>query len=176
MHRLRILMVMLLAVALLGLSGVWAATATTSGETTVYWNAVCWIGLAVHPDVNLGTIDASAFATGYLESTGNAVTVHTNCVSGYTLESEAIATTTPTGFTGNILADFYWWVNGVTGPNLDFVQNSETNFTALNTKELVARSLHPATHHFDMGYKYYIDTDDIPGNYSVTIRYTVTSL
>lgn len=159
---------------LLIIGGAWAAS--ENGDTTVYWSASCWIKLSVHGDVDLGTIDAITFATGYLESTGNEVVVQSNCVAGYTLKSEAIATTTPSSFAGDILADFYWWVDSYTGPLLISVQNSETNFTALNVQETVASSSNPATHHFDMGYKYYIDTDDIHGDYSVTIRYTATSL
>jgi len=169
-----------LAVALATLVTLGGLAQSEQGTTVVYWSAVCWIRLNVHPDVNLGTIDATSFDVGYLEKGGGPVSVRTNC-KGYTLNAEATDVSFPTGFDGGIgdgtaaiLQDFYWKVATVTG-NPYNVQDTYTNFTALNTPKLVGEADNPATHAFGMQYKYMIDIYDIPGDYSVTIRYTATA-
>ena len=166
------------ALLLLGLfvvGGIQAAT--ESGETEVYWDAVCWISFTVHSPIYLGTIDATAYATGYLEYIGpdGEMFIRTNCADGYTLEGEAIGLTVPDGFVGDVLADFRWWVAKYDIQGVDFVQETEAAYPGLNQKVLVASSTTPGNDIVVMAYKYYVDVDDIPGKYAVQIRYTVTS-
>jgi len=175
MRAFRLLIASLLLLGLLVAGG--SRAATESGETEVYWEAICWISFTVHPPISLGTIDAAAYSTGYLEYIGpdGEMLIHTNCADGYTLEGEAIGLTVPEGFVGDVLADFRWWVAKYDIHGVDFVQETETAFPGLNQKVLVASSTSQGSDVVVMAYKYYIDIDDIPGRYAVQIRYTVTS-
>jgi hypothetical protein len=149
-----------------------------SDDTVVFWRVrECWIKLSVHPDVDMGEAD---FSIGYLESTGNPVRVITNC-PGWKLFVEATDTTSPPEFTGapdddppGVLGDFNWRAGSCTPP-AENAQPTYTTFPGLDERMGVASSGVPATSTCFMDYKYELDVYDIPGDYSVTLLYTVTS-
>jgi hypothetical protein len=163
----------LAALATLALWGTISLGAGDGGRTTVYWNANCWITLDVHGDVFLGTITGPDQV---LEDTeGNIVFLRTNCHNGYVLAVQAVEATTPPGFEGNILADFAWKVARVEG-NVSGYQGSYVSFPGFHQEMKVGTGEKPGAAHFHMAYKYTSDEQDIPGDYSITLEYTATSL
>ncbi|MGQ9477433.1 MAG: hypothetical protein ACUVRH_02965 [Candidatus Bipolaricaulia bacterium] len=163
----------LAALAIAALWGTISLGAGAGGKTRVYWNANCWITLDVHQDVFLGTITGPGQV---LEDTeGNVVSLKTNCHNGYLLAVQAIEATTPPGFAGDILADFAWKVAKVEG-NVSDYQGSYVSFPGFNKKMKVGYGEKPGAAFFHMAYKYTSDEQDIPGDYSITLEYTATSL
>jgi len=137
----------------------------------VYWNIDgCWIVLGVHGDVDLGTVSGPWDEGDYIQDTdGNRILVITNCHDWKLSVSRAWDP--PSGYSGDGLTDFYAWVvddNGAShsvAPGWDSPNNGEGD---------IAKGL-PGLHWFDMGYRYVLDYDDIPGTYTVTLTYTVTT-
>ncbi|KUK26178.1 MAG: hypothetical protein XD60_1673 [Acetothermia bacterium 64_32] len=159
---------LLLGVLVFGPAGI-AAEAQQSAE--VFWSIEgCWITLEVHDDVDLGTVSGPWEPGEYIEDTdGNRIEIVTNCEDWVLEVSRDWAP--PSGYSGDGLEDFYIWfvdhggddhsiANGWDDPN-----NGEGD---------IAKGL-PGTHWFDMGYRYVLDYDDIPGTYTVTLTYTVTA-
>jgi len=155
------------------LPGTWAREEGQSGQTEVSWSVNgCWLSLKVHGDVDLGTITAPGQV---LEDTsGNEVSLRTNCTNGYVLAVQAADAFIPAGFEGDILADFAWKVVKVSG-NVNEYQDTYTTFSNFGEELKVGASERPGVAHFQMAYRYISDDEDIPGDYSITLLYTATS-
>lgn len=164
-------LVVLGATLLLGTASLtWAAE--EAEDTHVFWTiGECWIALTVHGDVDLGTVTGVFSEGDTIEDTDyNRIQVKTNCMT-WTLVVTREWTSAPVGYAGDELVDFYQWVVNQGGnPNHTIVMS-----TATNEGGTVATGEKPGEHWFDMGYRYVLDLDDIPGDYTVTLTYTVTS-
>ena len=161
-------LLLLVGVLLLGSVGL---AAQVQESTDVFWTIEgCWITLKVHDDVDLGSISGPWSEGDYTEDTdGNRIEILTNC-SDWML-SLARDWDPPSGYSGDGLADFYtWFVDNGGGyhsiaDGWDKPNNGEGD---------IAKGL-PGLHWFEMGYRYVLDYDDIPGDYKVTLTYTVTT-
>lgn len=136
-------------------------------DVTISWNALTWLVLAVHGSVDLGTIDASIYDIEHgfssLESFGNNLFVISNSPSGWELSLGVASTLVPPGFPGDLLSDLYWRVDG----------GAYRAATGLDTTPvLVASRATAGSAVFSFDFRYQVDTDDIPGDYAVTLRYT----
>ncbi|MFP4507775.1 MAG: hypothetical protein ACLFO4_02785 [Candidatus Acetothermia bacterium] len=152
--------------------------APVDDTTIVYWNVgECWVDFAAHSDVNLG------IATGMdevLEVTGNQMSVRTNCkgvdVTVEALDPSTSNTTTPNGFTGDILEDFEWMA--ATGSNnftLAANAGSYGSFSGFDNPQNVGSTSNAATFNFTADYRYTTDFEDVPGDYKVELEYTVST-
>ncbi|MFQ5795516.1 MAG: hypothetical protein ACE5JP_10770 [Candidatus Bipolaricaulia bacterium] len=172
--------------------GVWAVTGGNNGAAVngtvgplsdgtpvVSWSAYTWAQIAVHGAVALGTIDDTTAYTGAtpsgggafgnLESLTNNVFVITNDPDGWVLQISVTGTSTPLGFTGDLLGDFQWRETPITAGTYA----AATGLDLLPATVDTTAAAGSAVYGFD--YKYNIDINDIPGNYSVTVQYTVTT-
>lgn len=169
MKRLIVVTLLLAGVVLIGAL---AKDESGSGEATVSWEVNgCWVQLAVHSDVYLGTFTGPGET---LESTGNELKVSTNCTDGYVLDVQATDAKTPPEFTGDILEDFEWKVERAWG-NVDEYQGAYTKFPGFNERMKVGVASKPGAAHYSMAYRYTSDSEDVPGSYSITLVYTATS-
>jgi len=130
------------------------------------WRTLSWLVIAAHGSIGLGTIDSTIFDIrdrfASLESFGNQVFVISNSPWELTLGVAEILT--PPGFRGDLLANFYWQVDG--GP---FHSASGLDRAPVRVVSQTAGS-----RVFSFNFRYQVSTDDIPGDYAVTLRYTAT--
>ncbi|MFQ5795517.1 MAG: hypothetical protein ACE5JP_10775 [Candidatus Bipolaricaulia bacterium] len=148
---------------------------TISDTVTLSWDTYTWAQIAIHGAISLGIIDETIYSGATpggggsfqaLESTANNVFIITNDPDGWTLQIEMTAKTEPVGFTGDLLADFQWRGGD---------QAIYTSFAALSTPMTVATTTSQGSQVYNIDYRYTGDTDDIPGNYSDTLQFTVTT-
>ena len=139
-------------------------------DVSLSWNALTWLVLAVHDPVDLGTIDSAIFDIDHgfssLESFGNQVFVISNSPNGWEVVLGVASTSAPPGFQGDLLADLYWRIDEGTyhsAIGLDMAPVLVASRPAAGSAVLT----------FD--FRYQVDTDDIPGAYTVTLRYTATA-
>ena len=161
-------LLLLVGVLLLGSVGL---AAQVQESTDVFWTIEgCWITLKVHDDVDLGTISGPWNEGDYIEDTErNRIEIRTNC-SDWML-SLARDWDPPSGYTGDGLTDFYTWFVDHSGAYHSIASGWDS---PNNGEGDIAKGL-PGLHRFDMGYRYVLDYDDIPGTYTVTLTYTVTA-
>jgi len=159
---------------------------TVSDDTDIYWNIeTCWVCLHVHGNIDLGSAQEQDKV---LEATGNKVGMCTNCAGGVDLVVEPTAVldpydTTGTTFDGNLpngasVFDHFMWKASGSTTNFTVASGagSYQGFSALNDEKNVGSTGGPA--HFagvEIDYKYTTDSNDVPGNYSVTLLYTATA-
>lgn len=142
-------------------------------STHVSWTINgCWITLEVHGEVNLGTVSGPWNAGDYIEDTdGNRIEIKTNCSSWVlTLSSRDWAPPSGYPYPGDGLADFYTRVVK-DGGNHSIDDGWKVPNNGVGDIATGGRG----HHWFYMGYRYVLDYDDIPGNYTVTLTYTVTA-
>ena len=156
---------------LLLLGGLLLGTAGFAVEksTDVYWTiGDYWITLTVHDDVDLGTVPGPWEESEYIieDTDGNEIRVRTNCLR-WTL-SVSREWEPPVGYSGDGLRDFYTWVVDHGGDH-----SVAPGWDSPNNGEGAIAKGKPGLHWFDMGYRYELDYDDIPGTYTVTLTYTV---
>ncbi|MBS3789111.1 hypothetical protein KGY79_13075 [Candidatus Bipolaricaulota bacterium] len=151
--------------------------APVDDTTIVNWTiGGCWVDFSVHADVDLGVTTGTDEV---LEETGNQMTVKTNC-RGVDVEVEAVeaGTSTPAGFTGNLLEDFEWRAETSSAVfTLDGSAGSYGNFTSFGSgsSQLVGSTPNAANFTFTTDYRYTTDFEDVPGNYQVELMYTVSA-
>ena len=166
MKRLLAVTLLVAAILIVGL-GAWAES--DNGTVSATWNVVNWIVLYI-PDadmsVNLGTDVGSSY---YHPDTGtwdpvtdgknhNAYVI-TNDPHGYTLIVSADAGSTPAD-----LSRFQ-----IKGGDL-------TSWHSLDTTQTLKTTSAAAIDHIDnIYYQYLVNETDAPGDYTVTITYTVTT-
>jgi hypothetical protein len=149
---------------------------SVSNTVTVAWEIEgCWIALCVVPDfIYLGRT-SPFFNPGdvLVDDDNNRISVITNCHTNIQLIADVQTTAYPPGFPGGksaLLSDFYVmyqrWHHGS-------VLVSWT--PASNLPVMIDTWSGPGAKHFNAGYKYVLDLNDIPGNYAVTIMYTATA-
>lgn len=83
---------------------------TVSQDVTITWTVQTWIVIAVYGSIDLGTgalYDVSMGKMALLESDDNPMFLIGNPPHGWQLQQEVTAITTPPGFTGDLLSDFY---------------------------------------------------------------------
>jgi len=144
--------------------------------TGLIWRAESWIVLAVHDSVNLGAIDQSLVqvdAKGNvsfknLKMIDNPLFVISNASRGWSLDVKVADTTAPSGFSGDLLQDFSWhWRR----------ENEKEKYRSGKKLAVVAINMDkasgPASRIYTMDYEYNVDVDDIEGNYSITLVYSV---
>ena len=144
---------------------------TVSQDVTITWTVQAWIVVAAHGAIDLGTVTGALYdvRTGKLaplESDDNPVFVIGNPPSGWQLQLEVTAITTPPGFSGDLLTNFYWRVD-----NGAFHSAAGLNTTPVT---LVSRA-GPGGETHRISYRYQPDTADRAGTYGITLRYTVTT-
>jgi len=145
--------------------------------TGLIWQAESWIVLAVHNSVNLGAIDQSLVevdARGNisfksLKKTDNYLFVISNACRGWSLNVKATDITVPSGFSGNLLEDFngYWREKGK-----EEKSRPGKKFGAVPIN--IDKTLGPGSHIYTIDYEYNVDADDIEGNYSIALVYSVS--
>jgi hypothetical protein len=171
-----------LVVGLFGLSFAVDAQAGQSNSPVVSWNngSSCWITFNGHSDLDLSNGSSAPYSPNtVLDSSGNSMSVNNNCKDGVSVEVKATSTSTPDGFPNeaSVLDDFEWKVSTGNSPKFSLASgaSSYSTFSALNSATSVGSSSNPAQFSFSASYQYTIDNQDVAGDYSVTLQYTVSS-
>lgn len=171
-----------LVVGLVGFAFV-ADTRAANDNARASWSngseGACRIGFSGHADVNLTPTggESAPYSFGaVLENTGNAMSVKNNCKDGVIVEVKVASVNTPSDFTGDVLTDFEWKASS-SHPKFDLAGDAGTYgvFQEVGTASSVGSSSNPANFSFSTSYRYTIDSQDIGGNYSVNLKYTVSS-
>ena len=185
MRKLSLLSTMLVIGLVVGLAGsaFVVDTIAANDNTSASWNngssGTCRIDFTAHAGVDLnptgGETAPYSFGT-VLENTGNTMSVNNNCKNGVAVEVKVASVTTPTDFDGNVLDDFQWKAS-TSHPKFELAANAGTygDFTDIGTASSVGSSSNPASFSFSTSYRYTIDNQDIGGDYSVNLEYTVSS-
>ena len=167
-----ILLLALAAVMTIGLVG-FADTAVDSGPTplsaslspVVSWNVVNWIILYIPDDdmaVNLGTIDGSLYDPEH----GTWTPLTSSSKNAYVIANVGYTLTLSAASTGTESADLTRFQ--VKGGDL-------TSFASLDSDQTMKTGNPGITHISDIQYQYVPSFDDAPGDYAVTVTYTVTA-
>lgn len=186
----RLFVLSLVAVLSVGLLSVGAfaqvntqGTDDESATTEVFWNyqgvVQCQVGLSVHSNVNLGTIETvDSTTTSGLEQ----VDTEGNCA--YTVNVEEYSINSPIT-NSNVWDDFYIRLDGYSGPNLTDQTSSHNNWKRFNRDSNGSEwdfgkytgndfgDLQSAT--WNMRYRYNTDAQDENGEYRIYLRYTVST-
>jgi len=181
---LSILLVVGLVVGSLSMSFAYV-TEAANGNSQVTWNngsscRIIFNGLD-SPELTDGTSEPPYESGKVLDSTENRMNVITNCPNGVSVDLQATSVSTPTGFPSgaSLLDDFQWQISSAsTGrPFSSFTvsMSGYNSFSSLDSNNTVGSSGGPGVFQFSADYKYTIDNQDVPGNYSITLQYTVTS-
>jgi hypothetical protein len=148
----------------------WGTLYSVNQDVLLSFKADTWMVLSVHDSVDLGTIDGSLYDIDHgfssLESQDNGVFVIGNSPAGWELTLGVASTSAPLGFQGDLLADLYWRTD----------EGAYHAASGLDTSPVLIASQPTAgraTHSVD--YRYQVDTGDIPGDYTVRLRYTAVS-
>ena len=186
MKRLFVLsLVGILSVGLLSL-GAFAQVNTTgedemSDSTIVYWTysgvVQCQVNLNVHGNVNLGEIE-----TVDTTMTSNTATVTTESNCPYELTVNAIGASTPSGIANNNMIDDFAlqlanWSGSISSADL----TSWDSWSQVNGGEKLVGSWDGnetgdmSSASWDMRYRYTTDPQDVNGDYSVELQYTVSN-
>lgn len=155
----------------------------TTGSSNVVWGEAgqqCNLQLKLnqHSDtVDLGThwIPGDILSSTYTNGAQNEVRVITNCADGYTLTVEKQSVTTPAGFNSSVPEDFSVKVGDSTHSAGDGPSSTLTTWKSLTSVRDIADDENAGNTTFFMDYQYETDIQDIPGSYSITLLYTVTS-
>ena len=186
MRKLSLLSTMLVIGLVVGLAGsaFVVDTIAANDNTSASWNngsaGTCRIDFTAHSGVDLnpsgGESAPYSFGT-VLENTGNTMSVNNNCKDGVAVEVKVASVTTPTGFSGDVLEDFEWKASSNNSNKFELAENAGTYgvFTDTGTASSVGSSSNPASFSFSTSYRYTIDNQDIGGDYSVNLQYTVSS-
>lgn len=164
----RFFIVFLPAILMIAL-GVIVNAESVDDTATIAFNVTPYLTLTVHAGVDLGTISS---ATSVLESTDNPVEVISSVP--YTLTVEVQNVTAPAGHPdvhgdyANFLKDFYV-KGGALATYTFFTKKGDAG------KVTVADTSTGGDNTYQMSYKYEADVNDIPGAYSITLKYTVTT-
>ncbi|MEA1904852.1 MAG: hypothetical protein U9M97_03105 [Candidatus Hadarchaeota archaeon] len=170
------LVTMLVGLLTLGLSvGVAAASVTGTGSSlgvNVTWKVDSWIILYIPTgdmSFDLGEVDSSYYDP--VNKTWDPLTdggshnawVITNDPAGYTLTVIAV----DASVSGNELADV---------TRFEMKGGDLSGFTAVDTDQTLKTTSAAAVDHIsDIKYRYQVDETDAPGDYAVTVTYTVTT-
>jgi len=178
----RTMLVFGLVVGLVGLTVTVDTRGAENDNTAVSWNngnaGSCWIDFSAHSSVNLTSSGVSApYPSGtLLDSTGNTMSVNSNCKNGVTVKVRTRGVSTPDGFSGDVLEDFEWKANTSSNQfTVDSGASSYGTFSSTGPLTTVGNSSNPAQFNFSISYQYLIDNQDIAGDYSVSLEYTVSS-
>ena len=126
------------------------------------------ICLDVHSDVDMGTIDESSYLNptpqgggffDFLEQTGNTVSIEAKAPGWYgslswTAQVEVVSTDPP----GLDLDDFWVKVGAGSYRHVPFSRSGTGNRSS------------------DLSYRYDVDIDDLPGQYSIELKYSLSAL
>ena len=172
MKRLTLLLALVVAIAVIGL-GAFGGTAMDSGASprsaslspVVTWSVQNWIILYI-PDsdmnVDLGTIDGSL----YDPTTGTWTPLISQDKNAYVVANVNYTLTLHAASTGTNNADLSRFK--IKGGDL-------SSFTPLSSDQTLKTGQPGITHIGDIQYEYVPSFNDAPGNYAVTVTYTVTA-
>ncbi|MCD6141415.1 hypothetical protein J7J55_01685 [Candidatus Bipolaricaulota bacterium] len=165
------LIILLVAAATVAMIGTMAFGDTAIGGNSaslspvVTWNVSGWIILYIpHSDmtVDLGTIDGNL----YDPETGTWTPLVSSTKNAYVFANRTYTLTLSAASTGTETADLTRFE--VKGGDL-------TAFTPLDSDQTMATGGAGITHIDDIQYEYIPSFDDAPGDYAVTVTYTVTA-
>ena len=165
------LIILLVAAATVAMIGTMAFGDTAIGGNSaslspiVKWNVSGWIILYIpHSDmtVDLGTIDGNL----YDPETGTWTPLVSSTKNAYVFANRTYTLTLSAASTGTETADLTRFE--VKGGDL-------TAFTPLDSDQTMATGGAGITHIDDIQYEYIPSFDDAPGDYAVTVTYTVTA-
>ncbi len=179
----RKLAVIVLSIALMSALGVGLLGETDNPVVSWSMNegGSCWITFTGHGDVDLG--DATG-GSETLSSTGNGLSIDNNCTSGITLTVEPNAVSDPYETTSDgslpneasVFDDFKWKASNAHAQfSIATGMDSYHPFDDLSDEDTVGSTSNPASVNVDIDYQYVTDLNDVPGSYSVTLLYTVSS-
>ena len=166
------LIILLVAAATVAMIGTMAFGDTAIGGNSaslspvVTWNVSGWIILYIpHSDmtVDLGTIDGNL----YDPETGTWTPLVSSTKNAYVFANRTYTLTLSAASTGAETADLTRFK--VKGGTL------LTDFTPLDSDQTMATGGAGITHIDDIQYEYIPSFDDAPGDYAVTVTYTVTA-